>query len=203
MLGSFFFNHDLTAWCPVIMHISPSPHDNVYDSMPNSKKESHCPPGNHHASHFKNVLFPDPNHLLTTGTDDSSLTGARAIISVGSSAPVVSRWIRPGNRTFLEVASVVITWWIVAFLSGAMSLQSLLMTSPVSMMATTACVYPHSSVPRVHSSSMVCVFLQNNSPSQHRDKKHAAAAAASTQNAAVIPHLSHNHGVVACHCSLY
>ena len=29
---------------------------------------------------------------------------------------MVSRWLWPGNRTFLEVASmVVITWWIVAF----------------------------------------------------------------------------------------
>ena len=31
---------------------------------------------------------------------------------------VVSRWIGPGNRTFLEVASKVVTWWIVAFLSS-------------------------------------------------------------------------------------
>ena len=36
----------------------------------------------------KNVLFPSHSHLLTTGTDDPSLTGAQAIISVGSSAPV-------------------------------------------------------------------------------------------------------------------
>ena len=34
--------------------------------------------------------------------------------SVTSSAPVVSRWL--GNRTFLEVASMVVTWWIVTFL---------------------------------------------------------------------------------------
>ena len=31
------------------------------------------------------------------------------------SVPVVSRWLWPGNRTFLEVASMVVTWWIVAF----------------------------------------------------------------------------------------
>ena len=31
--------------------------------------------------------------------------------SFGSSAQVVSRWLGPGNRTFLEVVS----WWIVAF----------------------------------------------------------------------------------------
>ena len=34
---------------------------------------AHYPPGNHHASHFKNILFPGHNHLLTTGTDDPSL----------------------------------------------------------------------------------------------------------------------------------
>ena len=37
------------------------------------------------------------------------------IQSVGSSVPVVSRWLWPGNRTFLVVASTVVTWWIVAF----------------------------------------------------------------------------------------
>ena len=36
--------------------------------------------------------------------------------SVRSSAPVVSRWFWPGNRTFLELASMVVTRWIVAFL---------------------------------------------------------------------------------------
>ena len=30
----------------------------------------------------KNVLFPGRNHLLTTGTDDPSLAGARAMIKV-------------------------------------------------------------------------------------------------------------------------
>ena len=29
---------------------------------------------------FKNVLFPGYTHLLTTGTDDPSLTGAQVII---------------------------------------------------------------------------------------------------------------------------
>ena len=28
---------------------------------------------------------------------------------------VVSRWLEPGNRTFLYMASMVVTWWIVAF----------------------------------------------------------------------------------------
>ena len=36
--------------------------------------------------------------------------------SVGSSVPVVNRWLGPGDRIFLEVASMVITQWIVAFL---------------------------------------------------------------------------------------
>ena len=44
----------------------------------------------------KNVLFPGHNHLLTTGTDD----------------PVTSLEI--GH--LLEVASMVVTWWVVAFL---------------------------------------------------------------------------------------
>ena len=34
---------------------------------------------------------------------------------VRSSAPVATRWLQPGNRTFLEVASMVVSWWIVAF----------------------------------------------------------------------------------------
>ena len=36
--------------------------------------------------------------------------------SVGSSVPVVSRWLWPRNRIFLEVASMVVTRWIAAFL---------------------------------------------------------------------------------------
>ena len=53
----------------------------------------------------KNVLFPDHNHLLTTGTDDP--TDYR----------LSTRWLLPGNRTFLDGAGMVVTWWIVAFLS--------------------------------------------------------------------------------------
>ena len=41
----------------------------------------------------KNVLFPGHNRLLTTGTDNSSLAGARAINkSDRSSVPVVMTW---------------------------------------------------------------------------------------------------------------
>ena len=32
-----------------------------------------------------------------------------------SSVPMVSRWLWPGNRTFLEVASMVVTWCIAFF----------------------------------------------------------------------------------------
>ena len=30
---------------------------------------------------------------------------------------MVSRWLWPGNRTYSEVASMVVTWWIVGFFS--------------------------------------------------------------------------------------
>ena len=39
--------------------------------------------------------------------------------SARSCAPVASKWLWPGNRTFLEVASMVVTWWIVAFWPSA------------------------------------------------------------------------------------
>ena len=57
---------------------------------------------------FKNVIFPGHNHLLTTSVDNLH-SRVLVIISVGSTAPVVSRWLRPGNWTFLEVASMVVT----------------------------------------------------------------------------------------------
>ena len=47
----------------------------------------------------KNVLFPGHDHLLTTSADDPSLL------------------LSPEHKkTFLEVANMVFTWWIVAFL---------------------------------------------------------------------------------------
>ena len=52
---------------------------------------------------------------------------ARASTSEGSSALVVSRCLRSGNRTFLEVASMVVTWWIVRFL------RSVYMVHPVAV----------------------------------------------------------------------
>ena len=41
---------------------------------------------------------------------------APVTISEGPSAPVVCRWLGPGKRALLEVVSMVVTWWIVAFL---------------------------------------------------------------------------------------
>ena len=65
----------------------------------------------------KNVLFPGHSHQLTTGTDDPTLSlSPTRKQGEGSSATVVSSWLRPGNRTFFDVASMVVTWWIVAFL---------------------------------------------------------------------------------------
>ena len=71
--------------------------------------KSHYPPGNLHASHLYNVLFTGHNHLLTTGTEDSALY-------LLPECHRGARWLWPGNRTCLEEASMVVTWWIVAFL---------------------------------------------------------------------------------------
>ena len=61
----------------------------------------------------KNGLCPGHNHLLITGIDDPTLVGALAIIKVSGHQ---HWWLWPGNRTFLEVASMVVSWWIVPFL---------------------------------------------------------------------------------------
>ena len=61
----------------------------------------------------KNVLFPGhnyrywwPNTCWHSGDNQC----------VGSSVPVVSRWLWPGNRTYLEEASMGVTMWIVTLL---------------------------------------------------------------------------------------
>ena len=73
----------------------------------------------------KNVLFPCHNHQYWW---PNTLVIAQAPAnegweycsgdnqSVSSSALVVSSWLWPGNKTFLEAASMVVTLWIVAFL---------------------------------------------------------------------------------------
>ena len=66
----------------------------------------------------KNVLFPGHNYLLTTGADDPTLMSARAparvIIKVLGHQ---HQWLAAGSDLeighFLEVASIVVTWWIV------------------------------------------------------------------------------------------
>ena len=58
----------------------------------------------------KNVLFPGHNHRYWW---PDTLIITRASASVGLSVPVVSRWLWPGSRTFVEVASMMVTWWIV------------------------------------------------------------------------------------------
>ena len=65
----------------------------------------------------KNVLYPGHNHLPTTGTDDPLLTGTWAIIKATGHQ---YRWLAGGYNLeighFLEVDSMVVTWWIVDIL---------------------------------------------------------------------------------------
>ena len=82
--------------------------------------KSHYPPGNHMLATTENVLVPGHNHLLTTGANGRHFyyclsTSKGDNQSVGSSVSVVSRWLWPGTKTFLVVASMVVTWWIVDF----------------------------------------------------------------------------------------
>ena len=65
----------------------------------------------------KNVLFQVHNHHANHRYWwPDTLIITRAPVHEGSSISVVSRWLWPGNRIYLEVASMVVTWWIVAFL---------------------------------------------------------------------------------------
>ena len=69
----------------------------------------------------KNVLFPGHKNLPATSTDDPTLIViARAIIQVsGHQYRRLAGWLWPGNGTFLGMASMVVTWWIVAVLLHA------------------------------------------------------------------------------------
>ena len=74
----------------------------------------------------KTVLFTGHNHLVTTDADDPSLASAQAIIEVSGHQHRWLAWLLgPGNRTFLEVASMVVTWWIVACLPSEHAYDSL------------------------------------------------------------------------------
>ena len=66
----------------------------------------------------KNVLVSGHNHLLTTDTDDPTLW-----LSPEPQPVKVRqyRWLWPRNITLLEVASMVVTWWTVAFLCSVSS----------------------------------------------------------------------------------
>ena len=67
----------------------------------------------------KNVLFPGHNHLLTTGTDDISLTGTQAIIKVSGHK---YQWLAGGYDLEIGYFKKWLAWWlpggywIVAFL---------------------------------------------------------------------------------------
>ena len=68
-------------------------------------------------SAFKIVLFPVHDRLLTTSTDEPSLAGTRTVTKVSGHQ---YRWLAGGydleTGRFLEVASMVLTWYILAFL---------------------------------------------------------------------------------------
>ena len=65
----------------------------------------------------KNVLIPGHNHLLTTGADDLTLWLSPDHQQVkGHQYQWLAGGYWPGNRTFLDVTSMVVTWWIVPFL---------------------------------------------------------------------------------------
>ena len=70
----------------------------------------------------KNVLCPGHNHLLTTGTDEPTLYCPSASEGEESSIPVVSRWLWNDNRTFLEVASMVDSFFFSFFFCAVMCL---------------------------------------------------------------------------------
>ena len=76
-------------------------------SFTTAQKESDYPPGNH--------------HLLTTGTDVIiTLAGTLVIIKVSGHQ---HQWLWPGNRKFLNVTSMVVSWWIVCLFLCAVYLH--------------------------------------------------------------------------------
>ena len=100
--------------CSCIIHgqllLTESPGSGIVSISGIAMQRSHCPPGNHWASYFLKCLVYWPFTRLCSGDNQS----------VWSSAPVVSRWLWPGNRTCLEVASMVVIWWILAFCAAYM-----------------------------------------------------------------------------------
>ena len=86
----------------------------THQLIPTAQK-IHYPPTNHHASLFsKCPISRSITTMLTTGTDDPAL-----------SLLAERQWVKghqyrcrssvPGNMTFVEVASMVVSWWMVLF----------------------------------------------------------------------------------------
>ena len=71
-------------------------------------------------SYFKVITTYKPPVLITLHFNYHPCWHSGNNQSVGSSALVGSRWLWPGNSTFLEVASMMVTWYVVAFLRTAM-----------------------------------------------------------------------------------
>ena len=67
----------------------------------------------------KYVLFPGHYHCANHWYwwPDITLTGTQVITKVsGLQFGWLAWWLWPGNRTFWEVASIMVTWWIMTFL---------------------------------------------------------------------------------------
>ena len=118
--------------------INEYPGQNVLYYITNTCKKASIHQVNTMLATSKNVLFPGPNHLLTNGADDPMLKYCPST-SEGSSAPVVSRWLGPRNRTFFRVASTVVTWWIVPFL------RSVIICKQCPLKRKFECIISHSS----------------------------------------------------------
>ena len=67
-------------------------------------------------SYFQVITTCQPPVLITRHLNYRLSASEGDNKSEASSVPVVSRWLWPGNKIFLEVYSMVITWWIMAFL---------------------------------------------------------------------------------------
>ena len=102
--------------------------------------------------------------------------------SVGSSALVVSRWLWPGNRTFSEVASMVVTWWIVAFFAQCWLTQLLQHSANprfvfVVLLQTQhsgkpfLCEHSHKARPTLSKcSSFLYIFITNKNTAKHLNR---------------------------------
>ena len=75
--------------------------------------------------------------------------------SVRSSVPVVGRWLWPGNRTYLEVTSVVVTSWIVACLR---SVNTWTIDWPKFLMKRMTCIDIHYNLYSMRNYS-ICVYM--------------------------------------------